>query len=390
MQIIDRQKAPAAKLLEFLGNIEPRQIKLSNDIPVYMIDEGPTEVLRIELVFKAGNLYQNQKHIAKATSALLAGGTSSHSAEEISEHFDFYGSYLETISGKDNAYVALYTLNKHLENTLPMLAEIVIDPVFPEQELEVYRANCLQHLSVNQQKVKYLARVHFNEQVFGDKHPYGMRLQAFHLENLQRTYLQEHHRNYYRAEECLMVVSGKIPPGFEMMLEKHFGGFRSKGGRTAGSAKVPIPFPTEKVRFIEKNDASQAAIRIGKTTINRLHPDYPALFIANTILGGYFGSRLMHNIREDKGYTYGIGSGLSSLQHGGLFVISSEVGTKVLPAAMKEIYFEIRRLREEIVSQEELTLVKNYLMGSLMRSMDGPFALSERLRTALELSLIHI
>jgi zinc protease len=384
MQVINRKKAPTGRLLELLRHSEPRQITLRNGIPVYIVDEGLTEVLRIELVFKAGNFYQNQKHIAKATSALLAGGTSSHTADEISEHFDFYGSYLETSSAKDNAYVALYTLNKHLENTLPMLAEIIIDPVFPEQELEVYRANRLQHLCVNQQKVKYLARVYFNEQVFGSRHPYGMRLQAAHLEGLQRTYLQEHHRNYYRAEECMMVVSGKIPTGFELLLEKYFGGFKSNGSRIAGSAIAPISHSAEKIRFIKKNDALQAAIRIGKTTINRLHPDYPALFIANTILGGYFGSRLMHNIREDKGYTYGIVSGLASLQHSGLFVISSEVGTKVLKAAMKEIFSEIRKLREEKVSQEELSLVQNYLMGSLMRSMDGPFALAERLRTALE------
>lgn len=384
MPIINRKKAPAVKLVEFLKSIEPRYIQLSNGLPVYLIDEGIQEVLRIELIFKAGNYYQKQKQVAKATNTLLASGTSKHSAEVISEHFDFYGAYLETSNDKDNAYLGLFTLNKHLENTLPMLAELIMDPVFPEHELDLFRSTRKQHLEVNQQKVKYLARVHFHEQIFGPNHPYGMRLQAQHLDELKRESLIEHHRNHYRAEECFVVVSGKIPAGFDQLLDKYLGSFQSNGSQNPDGIIVPVLPSVDKSQFIQKKDALQAAIRIGKPAINRLHPDYPALFIVNTILGGYFGSRLMINIREDKGYTYGIGSALVSLKHSGLFVITSEVGSDVLKAATDEIYKEIRTLCDEKVNPRELSLVKNYLMGSLMRSMDGPFAVAERLRSALE------
>ena len=383
---INRTKAPASKLVEFIKSIEPRQIRLSSGLPVYLIDEGQQEVLRIELVFKAGNYYQQEKQVARATNSLLTSGTGSHTAEEISEHFDFYGAYLETNNGKDNSYTGLYTLNKHLENTLPMLAEIISDPVFPEDELNIYRSTRKQHLSVNLQKVKYLARVCFQEQVFGKDHPYGMRLQDFHFDALTRAKLVEHHRNHYLSGECFLVVSGKIPPGFENLLERHFGSFKSN---TSGNAekKLPCQDPDpapEQTQFIEKKGAMQSALRIGKPVINRLHPDYPSLFVLNTVLGGYFGSRLMTNIREDKGFTYGIGSMLTSMQHSGLFIIASEVGNDVLKASIDEIFKEIRRLREQAIGMEELELVKNYLMGSLMRSMDGSFALAERLRSALE------
>lgn len=384
MQKIDRKKAPAIKLVEFIQNIEPRHIRLGNGLPVYMIDEGVQEVLRIELVFRAGNYYQQHKQVAKATINLLAGGTGTHTAEDISEHFDFYGAYLETNNAKDHAYASLYTLNKHMEKTLPMFADLITDPVFPESELGIYRSTRKQHLNVNLQKVKYLARVHFQEQVFGEKHPYGMRLQPIHLDDLQRESLVEHHRNHYTAGECMIVVSGKIPKGFDNFLEKYFGSFKNTGAAFSGNNTPTIVPAQERLSFIEKRDALQAAIRIGKPTINRQHPDFPALFIVNTMLGGYFGSRLMMNIREDKGFTYGIGSALISFQHSGLFVISSEVGNDVLKAATKEIYHEIRKLREERVSDSELALVKNYLMGSLMHSMDGPFAMAERLRSALE------
>jgi zinc protease len=143
-----------------------------------MVDAGIQEVMRIELVFKAGNYYQKQKQVAKATISLLANGTVRIMPKKFRSTLTFTEPILKPITAKDNTYVGLYTLNKHLENTLPMLAEIIMDPVFPEHELDIYRSTRRQHLSVNLQKVKYLARVHFQEQVFGDEHPYGMRLQT--------------------------------------------------------------------------------------------------------------------------------------------------------------------------------------------------------------------
>ena len=134
---------------------------------------------------------------------------------------------------------------------------------------------------------------------------------------------------------------------------------------------------------IEKKGAVQNAIRMGKRVFNRNHPDYPKMTILNTILGGYFGSRLMSNIREDKGYTYGIGSGLVSLQLDGYFYIATEVGADVCQAAINEINKELTVLCETEVGSDELNLVKNYLFGAFQRSIDGPFALADRFKTLL-------
>ncbi len=384
MLLIDRKKVPEARQVEFLMNIEPGYLQLSNGIPVYMIDQGNQEVLRIELIFMAGSYYQKHKHVARATNSLLAGGTSSYSAEELSEHFDYYGAHLEVNNTRDNAYVGLYTLNKHLQHTLPMLAEVVLNPVFPDHEIDIYRSTRKEHLNINRQKVKYLAKVYFHEQVFGSTHPYGIILLPEHIDELQREILTEHHRNHYRVEDCTIIVSGKIPDGIENLLDKYFGGCTSGSSKVQGTNMFTINPSDEKVRFIQKKDSTQAAIRIGKPTINRQHSDFQALSVVNTILGGYFGSRLMKNIREDKGYTYGIHSALVSLHRSGMFVIASEVGNHALEAAISEIYKEIRILCDVKVRTKELSLVKNYLMGTLMRSMDGPFEIAERLRTALE------
>ena len=138
---------------------------------------------------------------------------------------------------------------------------------------------------------------------------------------------------------------------------------------------------------IEKEGALQSAIRIGKLMFNKTHPDFQSLQVLNTVYGGYFGSRLMSNIREDKGYTYGIGSGLVSLQHGGYFFITTEVGVDVTAKAIKEIYFEMDRLRKEKITTDELQLVKNYLLGTFLRSVDGPFAMADRFKGILNYNL---
>ena len=122
----------------------------------------------------------------------------------------------------------------------------------------------------------------------------------------------------------------------------------------------------------------QSAIRIAKRTIGKSHHDFAKLHVVNTILGGYFGSRLMSNIREDKGYTYGIGSFVAPQKHDSYFGISTEVGADVSQKAINEIYKELESLRTELVSEEELNLVKSYLMGELLKSVDGPFSVAER------------
>ncbi|MDP2423224.1 MAG: insulinase family protein, partial [Bacteroidales bacterium] len=135
----ERNNAPPSMFVEFLLNLDSRFFHLSNGIPVHIISGGTQEVMRIELVFRAGSWYQPAKSVATTTNFLIPNGTASRSADEISEYFDFYGSYLETNTGKDNAYLTLYTLNKHYKNTLPLLAEVLMDAVFPEQEVEIYK-----------------------------------------------------------------------------------------------------------------------------------------------------------------------------------------------------------------------------------------------------------
>jgi zinc protease len=187
-------------------------------------------------------------------------------------------------------------------------------------------------------------------------------------------------------ENCSIVISGLVKEETLQLLNQLFGDGWNNDKPTP---KKEIEFTTTKqrVHLIEKADAVQSAIRIGRVLFNRTHPDYFGMQVLNAVLGGYFGSRLMNNIREDKGYTYGIGSAVASLQQGGYFFIATEVGVDVCASAIQEIYFELKKLREELIPIEELDLVKNYLLGTFVRSVDGAFAMSEKFNSILEYGL---
>jgi predicted Zn-dependent peptidase len=183
------------------------------------------------------------------------------------------------------------------------------------------------------------------------------------------------------------VAAGNLPDNLDAALNNHFGKGDWGQAKAASKSLVPAMSSTHQKTLVEKSDAIQSAIRVGRILFNKTHPDYFKFQVLNTILGGYFGSRLMANIREDKGYTYGIGSGLNSLLHSGYFFISTEVGADVTTKALDEIHKELKLLREDLVSESELETVRNYILGQFLRSVDGPFALAEKFKAVYEFGL---
>ena len=388
MNLLNRNIAPDIKTVDRLGIKNPEVSLLDNGIPVYLIDDAEQDVIKVELMFKAGRYHEPKSLIASFTNKMLKEGTRSHNSLEIAENIDFYGAHLEATSDKDMAYITLYSLNKHLEATLPIMAEIIREPVFPEPDLNTLKQNRKQQFIINNEKVKYLAKRKFNELIFGPAHPYGKLSIEQDYDDIQRGDLIEFHQQYYVFSNCKIIAAGKIPLGFLALLNHHFGALSNISRQPGLNGKnVAISDVSGQKTHLLKKDAVQAALRIGKTLFNKKHPDYTRMKILNTVLGGYFGSRLMTNIREDKGYTYGIGSGVVSLQNSGYFFITSEVGSKVKEKALKEIYHEINVLQQDLIPEEELTLVKNYMMGSLLRSMDGAFALSDNFKALIEYGL---
>lgn len=385
--MIDRKISPDFKTIEKVEMIHASEKRLRNNIPVYAINAGTQNLIKIEFLFAAGMYHQQMPLQAATVNSMLEEGTSKMNAAQIADAVDYYGAFLEVGIEQDNASVVLYTLNKHLKATLPVIEQIIKDAVFPQYELETHLKNKKQKFLVNNQKVATVARKHFSELIFGDQHPYGRDVKDSDFEVIQQKHLMEFYKTNYRSNNCKIILAGKIDDDVYSQLDQYFGGNDWNAVNDLIKKDVEIKQTTKKEHLIFKEDALQSAIRIGKIMFNKTHPDFHPMQVLNTLYGGYFGSRLMSNIREDKGYTYGIGSGMVSLKNGGYFFITTEVGVEVCQDALKEIYFEMNRLREELVGEEELKLVKNYMLGTFLRNVDGPFALADRFKGILEYGL---
>ena len=385
--MLDRKQAPSFNKIDSIFIAQAKREQLDNGIEVYSIDSGSQELVKIEFNFKAGTYYQSHKMQAGHTGNMMENGTKNYSAEQISEHLDYYGSYYETSVALDNAYIALFSLNKHLQDSIVYAEEIIKNASFPQHEYDIFLKNAKQQFLVNQKKVSVIAKNEFAELIFGANHPYNNKVALQDFDLIDRNHLLNFYNTHYQHGNCSVIISGKLPENYLQLLNVHFGNNKWGEFHKIKSQSVEMHATRERKNFIHKDDALQSAIRIGRSLFNKRHPDYFKFQVLNTVLGGYFGSRLMSNIREDKGYTYGIGSGLVSLIHGGYFAISTEVGADVTQNALDEIYYEIKRLREELIPEEELEIVKNYILGVFLRSIEGPFSLAEKFKSIWEFGL---
>ncbi len=381
-----RKIQPRTHNIASLRLIEPRFARLDNGIPVYTIHAGTEDLIKLDLIFDAGAMYQSQPLLATLTNKCLREGSANYSSAAIAGTVDFYGAHLRNATGKDDARLSLYCLGKHLDLLLPMLGDVVLQPVFPQDEVNTIISKSKQEFRINMEKVKFIAQLHFNGLIFGQNHPYASPLSEGDYDRITSTHMAGFHQDFYAQRPFKMIISGRLPGNILQKVNRYFGQHPVAAG--GGKTEIPAAIPSDKnMHIIPRENSLQSAIRTGKELFNKLHPDYQKMKVVNTILGGYFGSRLMTNIREDKGYTYGIGSMISSFRHSGLFFIAAEVGTEVREKAVQEIFKEIENLRTDLVPEEELGLVKNYMLGSFMRSADGPFALSELVKSAVDFDL---
>lgn len=359
--------------------------RLSNGLPLYWLRAGTQEVAQIEFVFPAGIWQEPRPAVAQATAALLKAGTSGKTAHEINEAFEQYGATLRVSAGEDWASVTLFTLTKHLPVLLPVLQETILEASFPEEELRLYKQNAAQRLLVSLRQSDFVANQRIDALLFGEAHPYGRFTKEATIAALSREQLVDFHRSQYDLSKAQVFAAGAIGEKEMGLLDAFFGKIAVQIPETADSIpEYSLPAPAARVQRIQNDETGvQGAIRIGRIFPNRHHPDFTPMVVLNTVLGGYFGSRLMSNIREEKGYTYGIYSSVHPMQHGGSLVIHTEAGRDVCEAAVTEVWKELEILKTETIPEDELRLVKNYLLGGLLGELDGPFQLLNRWKSLI-------
>lgn len=357
------------------------QHRLPNGLPCYHINRGTQDVVRIEFVCWGGRPYEQHPLVARTTAALLKEGTRQHSGSDIAEQFDYYGAHLSVPFQMDTGNLAMHCLNKQLPQVLPLFIEIICEPALRDADLQAYRKRKQQSLKEDLSKAEVIAYRNITELFFGETHPYGYNSTNAAHAALQQEWLVEHHYRCFHAGNGFALISGR----FDEATISYIHGELARIPQRKPVPHHPLPNLEQapKKIVIPHTQGGQAAIRIGRRLFPRTHPDANGCYVLAHLLGGYFGSRLMENIREDKGYTYNIAASYDSFRWSGTFQIDTEVSPEFVEPTLKEIRHELARLREELVEEEELQMLRNYLMGSFLTMVDGPFNWAETVRTLL-------
>jgi zinc protease len=384
--MLNRKTAPEiTDAVQFHLNLYPyEKISLKNEVDVYLVNTGTVDTLMMNIVFYAGNCFETQNLVAPATNFMLKNGTRTKTAYEINEYFEYFGAYLNRQAGHETAELTLHCMKKNFADLLPVVAELIADSVFPEEELEIYIKNMQQRLQVNLRKNDFVASRLIDAYLFGPTHPYGRFSSVEDYSAIKLQGIKDFYNQYYLGGRCVIFIAGPLPSDVRSLMEAHFGGLPLGGSAKPDVVNEPIlPAKEKKYQVTNDPDGVQGAIRIARNFPNRHHPDFQKMQVLNTILGGYFGSRLMANIREDKGYTYGIHSYLVNLVQESALMISTEAGKEVTEATVKEVYLEMKRLREQPIPEEELKTSKNFMIGTMLGDLDGPFQIAGRWKSLI-------
>ena len=380
--MLNRKKQPQiVDATDFNLHLKPYEFfTLDNGIQVYALRAPEQEVTLVEWVFFAGNAYEHENMTAATTNYLLKNGTKNKTALEINEHLEFYGAYLSRSCFNETSTIKLHCLSKHLTQLLPLVNELLTESIFPEDELAIYKQNQKQSLEVNLKKCDFVSNRLIDEYLFGFTHPYGKYASTADYDKLERNKLIHFYDDYYINGKCILFIAGNLPADIETLLNKNFGSLLCNKQDAAIINYNNNPEKEKIHKIINDENGVQGAVRIAKPFPNRHHPDFIKVQVLNTIFGGYFGSRLMSNIREDKGYTYGIHSYFQNHIHESAWMISTEAGRDVCEATVKEVFKEMKRLCDEPVDETELHLVRNFMIGSILGDLDGPFQIISRWR----------
>lgn len=385
---LQRSKAPDYKNQKKLSYIEPQWFQSRNGTTIAFFPIHDQEVVKIDFIFDAGDYASpNSALLPLSTLAMLQEGSLTHTSEEIAESLDFLGSYITCGTTKDKATISVFCLEKHVTETLQIVADFILNPTFPEEKLAVHLQKRQERYKIDIERVEVLAQKKLAQVLFGQDHPYGRSYDIDDFSQVTTHDIRAFHKKVYCADTCTILMCGNPKSGDVQTVLKYFLN-TPLGKGNPDNLSYEIISDNVKRHYIEKENALQSSLNIGKVLVNRNHHDYIPLQILNTVLGGYFGSRLMSNVREEKGFTYSIGSGIISMNHAGYFIITSQVRKDVRQEALDAIYTEIRKLREELIPDEELNMVRTYMQSTLIRNFDGAFATSEMLHNILGYSVV--
>ena len=345
----------------------------ANGVKIYTLNTDDFEVVRFTFIFHAGTSMQTKPFTASATANMLSEGSTSMTAQQIADELDFYGSYFDVNIDRDYVYISFASLSKFFDPTVKVAKDIILNPAFEDKELRTYCSKRKQSLMVERQKIEVQSRELFAQALFGNEHPYGISSDEACYDDVTRDDIVTLYDRLYTADNCFMVCSGRVD-------EEVINALKDIAMSLPHGSRHNVAFPAVNISYKRHKDigtALQSSIRIGRLLFPRSHPDFVPMQVVATILGGYFGSRLMQNLREEHGYTYGVMAAMVNFDHEGYLAIATQVAKEHREDALKEIYAEIEMLRHELIPEEELQMVQNIMIGETLRILDGPFGIAD-------------
>ncbi|GGM74752.1 zinc protease [Dyadobacter beijingensis] len=380
--LLDRTIAPDFKIIHTVNLPEPQTHTLDNGIALHVINIGEQPVVRLECIFEAGNWYESEVAASYFAVKMLPEGVEGLASQEISEAFDRLGAFTEMTHTSDRAGIVVYCLSRFLPEVLPLVQKLIRQATFPEKEFQELKNITIQNLKVNKEKTAYVATTEFRARLFGAEHPYGQSQSESGIEALGIDAVLAHYDRLIRNRKFTVVLAGQVSQASVAQVNAALGQDTLDTDATALSYDASVAYQGDEV-VVERTDSVQSSIRMGRVLFNRHHEDYFKMLVTNEILGGYFGSRLMKNIREEKGLTYGISSHLVTLRNAGYLMIGTDVKKEFTQQTIDEIKKEIYRLQTEPVSAEELQTVKSFMAGEFAGSLNTAFEVADRRKVLL-------
>ncbi|MDX2197140.1 MAG: pitrilysin family protein [Cytophagales bacterium] len=378
--MLNRAEAPAAYELQPFPILKHSHYTIPNGINIYAINQGTQPLAKIDYIFDAGSAHESKQALSYMCSKMMLEGTSKYTGKELAEQIALYGAYLDITSGFDKLTLSVMCMTKHIVQICAIVHDIITQCIFPESNYETVKNIGIQNIRVNMQKTSFIASQSFRKHIFGESHAYGYSVDEKQLKSLKNAEVIKFYKQKICDQAFEIIISGQMSDEVIQHVKKDLSTLKFKYPKAVSPTPLNAQATTQSKIFEKKDGSVQSSIRIGKKLFVKKHPDYIKFTVMNEVLGGYFGARLMKNLREDKGLTYGIHSSATFMQQEGYWAIAADVNAGNTTHALNEIYKEIDLIRSQKVPAAELNTAKNYMIGQFYNAFSTPFQSADRLR----------
>jgi predicted Zn-dependent peptidase len=363
---------------------QAEEYQMASGLNVQLIEDRRSPFITFGLGIKSGASQEpgEKRGLSDITAGMLSEGTKSKTSKQIAEEIDFIGGGMNAGSDADFTLISGSALSQYKDRLFTVLADTILNPTFPEEELKLQKTNITQGIISKRSDPGFLMEERFNKVVFGE-HPYATVLpKPEHIAAITRDDLVNWHKQHFLPNEAYLVVVGDFKSAeMKALLDKTFEGW--KPGKLNHAADNAVPkLSGKRIYLVDRPGSVQSNIKVGNVGIKRTDPDYFPLLVANQILGGGGNARLFLNLREQKGYTYGAYSGFAARREPGAVYASTDVRTEVTGPALKEVFLELEKIRGGEVSDKELKNAKSYLVGSYQLGLETQGSITQRLLDA--------